>query len=347
MLAYRLVEWEAPARLVEAPVPTAGPGEVRVRVAGNGLCHSDLGMMHMPGAMVEPIGWRVPFTLGHEVAGWVDQLGEGVTGVAPGDPVALVSPSSCGRCRYCAVGLEGACVEGAAGRGYGRDGGLAPYVVARADRDLVPLGDLDPLRAGPLTDAGATAYHAVRRVLPRLVPGSTAVVLGAGGLGAFAVQFLRVLSPARVIAVDTSAQRRAVATELGAHDVLEGVDDATAPTLRELTGGFGAEAVIDFVGIDASISAGLASVAVAGAFALVGASGGTFPGPWYGGFPKEADVFNFQASGLADVHQVFALARQGLIRSEVETFPLTSVEEGYAAMEAGTLRGRAVITPNG
>jgi propanol-preferring alcohol dehydrogenase len=345
MPAYRLVEWERPARLVEAPIPSPGPGEVRIRVAANGLCHSDIGMMQIPGAFVEPIGWKIPFTLGHEVAGWVDQLGPGVSGVAEGDAVALVSPSSCGVCRYCVRGLEGACLRGGAGRGFGRDGGLAPFVVARAERDLIPLGDLDPLSAGPLTDAGATAYHAVRRVLPRLVPGSTAVVLGAGGLGTFAVQFLRVLSPARVIAVDQSPARRAVALDFGAHHVVQGVDDDTAAALAELTEGFGAEAVLDFVGIDASINAGLRSVGVAGAFGLIGAAGGSFHGPWYGGFPKEADVFNFQSSGLRDVREVFVLAQQGLIRSEVDVFPLSAVEEGYAAMEAGTLRGRAVITP--
>ena len=346
MPAYRVVEWQQPAQLVEAPVPAPGPGEVRIKVAANGLCHSDIGMTQIPGAFVEPIGWRVPFTLGHEVAGWVDQLGEGVTGVEVGTAVALVSPSSCGTCRYCVRGMEGACLHGGAGRGFGRDGGLAPFVVARADRELIPLDDLDPLVAGPLTDAGATAYHAVRRVLPRLRPGSTAVVLGAGGLGTFAVQFLRVLSPARVIAVDQSPIRRAVAQEFGAHEAIEGIGAGTAAALLELTEGFGAEAVLDFVGIDDSITAGLRSVAVAGAFALVGAAGGTFHGPWYGGFPKEADVFNFQSSSISDVREVFTLAKQGLVRSEVDVFPLSSVEDGYAAMEAGTLRGRAVVTPD-
>ena len=305
MPAYRLVEWEHPARLVEAPIPSPAAGEVRIRVAGNGLCHSDIGMLQMPGSAAEAIGWRAPFTLGHEVAGWVDQLGDGVAGVAVGDAVALVSPHSCGTCRYCARGLESACLNGLAGRGYGRDGGLAPYVVARADRELIPLGDLDPLAAAPLTDAGATAYHAVRRVLPRLIPGSTAVVLGAGGLGTFAVQFLRVLSPARVVAVDHSPARRSVALDMGADEAIEGIDGATAGKLLELTDGLGAEAVIDFVGIDASIAAGLRSVAVAGAFGLVGAAGGSFRGPWMGGFPKEAEVFSFQSSTLADVREVF------------------------------------------
>lgn len=345
MPAYRILEWERPPELVAAPVPTPGPGQVRIKVAGNGLCHSDIGMAHMPGALAEPIGWRVPFTLGHEIAGHVDALGAGVDGVKEGDAVALVSPASCGTCRYCQRGLEGACIRGGAGRGYGLDGGLATYVLARADRDLIALGTLDPLVAGPLTDAGATAYHAVRRVLPRLVPGSTAVVLGAGGLGSFAIQFFRALSPARVIAVERSEARRQVALDYGAHDTIDGVDAHTPEAVRAATDGFGAEAVLDFVGIDESIGAGLASVAVAGAYGLVGAAGGTFKGPWYGGFPKEADVFNFQSSGLADVREVFALAREGRIRSEVDVFPLDRVTDGYAAMEAGTLRGRAVVTP--
>src|SRR5690606_26035134 len=128
-----------------------GAGEVLVAVAGTGLCHSDLGMAHMPAGLGASLGWRVPFTLGHEVGGRVAALGPGVTGVAEGDPVALVSPASCGECGLCRQGQESACPHGRAGRGYGRDGGLADYVVARAPRDLVPLRSLDPVVAGPPT----------------------------------------------------------------------------------------------------------------------------------------------------------------------------------------------------
>jgi propanol-preferring alcohol dehydrogenase len=344
MAAYRIVRWGEPPELTEAPVPRAGPGEVRVRVAGNGLCHSDVGMASMPGEIAEALGWRLPFTLGHEVAGWIDRVGPGVDGFARGDSVALVSPQSCGVCGFCVRGQDSACAHGLAGRGYGRDGGLAPYVVAAAPRELVRLATLDPVTAGPLMDAGATSYHAVRRVLPRLVPGSTAVVIGAGGLGAFAVQLLRAVSPARVVAVDTNPSRLAVATELGAHQVLAGVDAGTTAALREAAGAEGAHAVLDFVGSDATIAAGVSAVRSFGAFALVGASGGTFRRPWFGGLPRDADVFSFQGSTIADAHDVVRLAEAGLIRNDVERFALDQVGDAYARLERGDLRGRAVVT---
>jgi propanol-preferring alcohol dehydrogenase len=171
------------------------------------------------------------------------------------------------------------------------------------------------------------------------------VVVGTGGLGAFAVQFLKVLSPARVVAVDVNPARLDLARELGADDALVGVGDSTTADLATCTEGRGAEAVLDFVGADATISAGLASVRPAGAFGLIGAGGGTFRGPWYGRLPREAEVFTFQGSTIADAHEVVALAEAGLIRNEVDVFPFDHVGEAYAKLERGELRGRAVVTP--
>ena len=345
MMAYRLVEWERPPEPVEVEVPRPAAGELLVRVAGNGLCHSDIAMGEIPAAIGAALGWQMPFTLGHEIGGWVDDLGAGVTGFEAGEPVALVSPTSCGACSWCIRGQDSACPHGGVGRGYGRDGGLASYVLVGSTRAVIKLGSLDPMVAGPFTDAGATSYHAVRRVLPRLVPGSTAVVIGAGGLGSFAVQFLATLSPARIVAVDISPARREFALEMGAHDVLAGVDDSTTQQLRELTQGEGAEAVLDFVGVDATIASGLASVRKAGAFALVGAGGGTFRRPWMGGLPNEADIFCFQGSSISDAREVLALAAGGLLRNEVDVFPFGRVNEAYEQLATGRLRGRAVVTP--
>ena len=345
MLAYRLVDWETPPEVVEIDVPRPGPGQVLVKVAGNGLCHSDSAMAQIPKSIGEMIGWQIPFTLGHEVGGWIEELGEGVSGFAPGEAVVLVSPHSCGSCAYCQQGHDSACLEGGAGRGYGRDGGLADYVLAPAPREVIKLATLDPVTAGPLTDAGATSYHAVKRVLRVLVPGSTAVVIGAGGLGAFAVQFLRVLSPARVIAVDANPARLEVAARLGAHEVVSGVDDATGAQLDAFTEGRGAEAVLDFVGVDATIGAGLAVTRKAGAFALIGAAGGRFKKAWYGGLPSEAEIFTFQGSTIVHVREVIALAEAGLIRNEVDLFSFSEVGQAYERLEAGSLRGRAVVRP--
>ena len=345
MVAYRIVAWGRPPELVEVPVPEPGPGEVLVEVAGNGLCHSDLTMAQMPGEMAEALGWHLPFTLGHEVGGRIAGLGAGVTGYGEGEAVALVSPTSCGTCALCRRGHDSACPHGLAGRGYGRDGGLARYVVAPAPRAVVKIGALDPLVAGPLTDAGATSHHAVDRVVPRLPEGSTALVVGAGGLGAFAVQLLRALTPARVVAVDTNPARRALALDLGADEVIEDVGALGAG--RDAAGGSGAvEVVLDFVGIDATIAGGLAAVRPYGAYGLVGSAGGTLRRPWFGTLPRDADVFTFQGSSLADVQAVVALAEAGLVRSDVDVFPLSRVGEAYAALDAGTVRGRAVVTPD-
>ncbi|HLT68875.1 MAG TPA: alcohol dehydrogenase catalytic domain-containing protein [Acidimicrobiales bacterium] len=338
MTAYRLVRWGAPPQLTEVPVPEPGPGEVLVEVAATGLCHSDLDMARMPGELGEALGWQVPFTLGHEVAGHVAALGPGVAGPPPGAAVVLVSPASCGGCDACRRGHDSACPHGTAGRGYGRDGGLARYVTAPA-RSVVPLIDgVDPVAAAPLTDAGATAHHAVDRVAPRLEPGSTAVVVGVGGVGAFAVQILRARTPARVVAVDVDPVRREVAADLGAHEVL--------PEVGALDGLGGAEVVLDVVGTDATIAAGLAAVRPYGAFGLVGAGGGTFRRPWFGGLPRDAEIFTFQGSSIADLRAVVALAAAGAVRSEVEVRPLSQVAAAYEALARGGLRGRIVVVPD-
>jgi propanol-preferring alcohol dehydrogenase len=185
-------------------------------------------------------------------------------------------------------------------------------------------------------------------VLPVLEPGSTAVVLGAGGLGGFAIQHLKACSPARVVAVDVSPARLTTAAELGADETLPGVGDdpgATTGALKELTGGDGAAAVLDFVGTDATIAAGIGAVRPCGAFSLVGSAGGRLRAGWYGGLPREAEVFTFQGSTIADARAVVALAAAGRIRSLVEVFTLDQVADAYRALDEATLRGRAVITP--
>ncbi|MEI7754566.1 MAG: alcohol dehydrogenase catalytic domain-containing protein [Actinomycetota bacterium] len=346
MLAYRLLEWQQPPQLVETDVPSISAGEVLIKVAGNGLCHSDLTMMELPGSIGELIGWQMPFTLGHEVGGWIAAIGADVNGFEVGQAVALVSPSSCGVCALCLRGHDSACPHGLAGRGYGRDGGLAQFVKARAPRDVVAIGSLDPRVAAPLTDAGATSYHGVRKVLHKLTPGSTAVVIGAGGLGAFAIQILRALSPATVIAIDNNEPRLAYATELGAHHTISGVDKTTAGALRRITNGEGATAVLDFVGIDSTIDVGVGSVQPFGTYAIIGSNGGTLKRQWYGGLPRDGEVINFQGSSVSDAHDVVRLAEQGLIRSDADLFTLDNVTQAYEALHHGHLRGRAVVTPN-
>jgi propanol-preferring alcohol dehydrogenase len=303
------------------PDPAPGPGETLVRVAGCGLCRSDLTMRHIPATVGGQLGWFMPFTLGHEVAGWIDGTGE---------PVALVSPTSCGTCRYCVRGQDSGCPHGRAGRGYGRDGGLASHVLVSDRRALLPLGDLDPRHAGPLTDAGATAYHAVRRALPRIPARGTVMVIGAGGLGAFAIQFVRVLTAARVVAVDPLPARLSYAAGIGAHS---GVPEVSGR----------ADVVLDFVGTDETIAAGIGAVRTGGAYGLIGSAGGRLRGPWFSTLPRDGEVFTFQGSSIADAQEVIALAGAGLIHNQVEEFAFTEIDRAYAKLASGSLTGRAVI----
>ncbi|MEB4615873.1 alcohol dehydrogenase catalytic domain-containing protein, partial [Leucobacter sp. M11] len=252
MTAYQLPSWQGTPKLSTVPVPEPGPGEVLVRVSAVGLCHSDINMQQIPAEVGNMLGWSVPFTLGHEISGTVAALGDGVTGFAPGDAVAVSATNPCGVCWYCLRGDDQNCVL-PGGRGYGADGGLAVYVIVSRAAHLLPIGDLDPAFAAPLTDAGATAYHAVQRVLPKLSPDATAVVLGTGGLGGYAVQFLHLLGAARVIGVEPNEARRELALSLGADEALDGVHEGTAAEILERTGGRGAEVVLDFVGVDATI----------------------------------------------------------------------------------------------
>ena len=231
MRAFQLVAWQEPPELREVPVPEPGPGEVLIRVGGAGACHSDLHLMDWPQGQMP---FEPPFTLGHENAGWVERVGAGVDAVGEGEAVAVYGPWGCGRCRACRRSSENYCERqaeiGVMGGGLGLDGGMAEYLLVPSARLLVPLGELDPRDAAPLSDAALTPYHAIQRSVHKLVAGSTAVVIGVGGLGQMAVQILSAVSGARIVAVDISPEKLALAAEVGA-DVTVAAGEGAAETI--------------------------------------------------------------------------------------------------------------------
>jgi propanol-preferring alcohol dehydrogenase len=228
--------------------------------------------------------------------------------------------------------------------GLGADGGMAPFMVVPDARHLVPLTDLDPVTAAPLTDAGLTPYHAVKRSLDLLVPGSTAVVIGVGGLGHMGVQILQAVCPATIIAVDTRESALKLAADAGAaHTVLAG--EGALGEITGITGGRGADVVLDFVGNDASVQLAVASSRSLGHVTIVGLGGGSYP---FGFFtvPYEAAVATTYWGSIPELIEVIALAERGQIRAEIETVALSDAASAYKRLAAGEIDGRVVVVPD-
>lgn len=343
-LQYRSIG--QPPEVVTVPDPEPGPGQVLLKVTAAGVCHSDIAVMGWP---AESFPYQLPLTLGHEGAGTVAALGAGVTGLDLGESVAVYGPWGCGRCAKCAQGKENYCLRAAElgihPPGLGAPGAIAEYLVVDDPRHLVPLGSLDPVASVPLTDAGLTPYHAIKRSLPKLVPGSTAVVIGSGGLGHVAIQLLRALTAARVIALDVSEEKLELARRVGAHETV--LSDAGAvDKVRALTGGLGAEAVFDFVGAPPTTATAAAVAAVEADVALVGIGGGTLP-VGFGSPAFEVSVSAPYWGSRSELIEVLDLAREGFIEVHVETYGLDDAPLAYERLHAGKVNGRAVILPNG
>lgn len=346
MRAFRMMRWQEPPELVEVEIPEPGPGQVRIKVAGNGLCQSDLHMPHVPAIMEKMMDWQMPFTLGHEVGGWIDKCGAGVVGHKEGQAVAIVATRSCGACLECDAGFDNACEANQKGRGYGMNGGIADYLLLESDRPIIPLSKLDPKIAGPYTDAGSTSYHGVARVKNKLVTGRTALVIGAGGLGGFAVQYLKILTKARLIVVEISPDKRKRAKEMGADECVDGSLENLSAEIMKLTEGRGADAVLDFVGTDATIATSIAVLAKLGTYVVIGAGQGMLELPLMGALSnKGATVTSFVGGTAADARAVLKLAEEGMLRNDVELFDISDAPAALAKLEAGELVGRAVIVP--
>ncbi len=346
MRALQFTEWKQPPQLREVADPDPQAGEVVIKVGGAGACHSDLHVMDEfePGM----VPYELPFTLGHENAGWVHALGAGVTGFEVGEPVAVYGPWGCGTCARCRVGAENYCVKaaeiGAAGGGLGRNGGMADLMLVPDARLLVRLGDLDPIQAAPLTDAGLTPYHAIVRSRDQLGAGTAAVVIGAGGLGHMAIQILQAITSSTVIVVDQRQEALDLAASIGAdHTVVSGPD--AAAEIRDLTGGQGAELVLDLVGVDPTLQLAAATVRSLGELTIVGIGGGTLPVNFFS-LPYEASVNTTYWGSITELMEVITLANQGTLTAHVTRFGLSEATTAYDQLRKGELQGRAVIAPD-
>lgn len=333
--------------LQDVPEPEIGADDVLVKVAGAGLCHSDLHVLHM--------GEEWPFfggTVGHEGAGWVEKTGADVKGLQRGDAVLVSVIWSCGHCRACVEGRDNACMVNGSRTtfptvpGLGPDGAMADYIVVKA-RHLDKIGNLDPVAAAPLADAGVTPMHAINSARGHLVPGSTAVVIAIGGLGHMGLQILKATTGARIIALDSDESKLQLARKLGADLVLKSDAEAAQKVLDE-TEAYGADAVFDFVGVQPTVELATKIVAPEGAIRFPGLGGGSIT--YTADSTSEALPWgvNIQSSfggTRADQLQVIALAQQGKLHVETVTYPLADFQQAFDDLEANRITGRAVLVP--
>ncbi len=345
MKAVQYREIGGSPEVVEIDDPTPGPGQVLLKMTAAGLCHSDIAVMSWDKDQYQ---WDLPLTLGHECVGRVIDAGPAARQlVTMGEDVLVYGPWGCGRCRQCAQGYENYCYNAAKlgiyPPGLGRPGGLAEYMLVDRARYLVPIGDLDPIKAAPLTDAGLTPYHAVMHSLPKLKSHSTAVVFGVGGLGHVAIQLLKHLTPSTVIALDVSEKNLALARRVGADYVFKSNQEAVK-AVKDLTDGLGAEVVFDFVGIQATADLGAQMTRVRGDWNLVGIGGGVAK-VGFGLLPYECQVFSPYWGTRSDLYDVVDLARKGIINIHTETYSLDDAPEAYRRLHDGEIVGRAVIDP--
>ena len=342
MRAVRLHAYTETPRLGEVPEPTArGPHDVVVRIAGAGLCRTDVHIRDGWFAPAVPI--KLPLTLGHENTGWVHEMGPAVESVAVGDAVICHPQLSCGQCPACRQGDDMRCARGLDFTGLTRDGGFADLLLT-TDRALLrlPPGP-DPVALAPHADAGLTAMHAVRKAAPLLEPGTRVVVVGAGGLGHLGIQLLRAMTAAEIIAVDPDPEARTLAAECGAHHTLP-ADGSEVDRVRDLTDGAGADVVIDFVGEGEAVGSSVAMVRPRGTYLVVG-YGGELRIPTFNLVLAELSIVGNAVGTYDDLRELVALAAAGAVDVRSRTYPLEHAVDAIADLEAGRMHGRGVLVP--
>ncbi|TKG69287.1 NAD(P)-dependent alcohol dehydrogenase [Prauserella endophytica] len=341
MKAVRLHAYHEQPVVEEVPEPgVSGPFDVVVRIGGAGVCRTDLHIIEEQWA--DKSGVTLPYTIGHENAGWVHEVGSAVSNVAVGDTVILHPTPTCGLCHACRAGDDMHCVDSTF-PGIDTDGGMAEYLLtsARACIKLDPATKPEDVAA--LADAGITAYHAVRKAVPLLYPGTVCVVNGAGGLGHIGIQSLKAMTAATVVVVDRNAEALELATTLGAdHTVL--ADGKQVAAVLDLTGGNGAEVVLDFVAEQGAQQDAFAMTRRAGSHFVIG-YGSNIDIPTIDIISTERNVVGNLVGTYNDLVELMVLAQAGKVTLHTKKYPLDDALDALADLDAGRVRGRAILTP--
>jgi NAD+-dependent secondary alcohol dehydrogenase Adh1 len=318
-----------------------GPNDVIVRIGGAGLCRTDLHIIE--GILRATFPDRtLPYTLGHENAGWVEEVGPHVTTVAPGDAVIVHPKASCGVCEGCRRGEDMYC-GGGAFPGLDTDGGFAEYLKT-SERALVKMDpSLEPKDVAAFADAGITAYRAAKKATGTLPAGSKCVVIGVGGLGHIGIQCLRAMSPTDIIAADVSEEARKLAEQAGADHVIE-AGEGIVERVMSLTDGRGAEAVVDFVGERGVPEQVPAMLCQGGTYYVVG-YGENVNIPNWDFVIREINVVGVLVGSYSDLSELMALAARGKVKLHTQVYGLDNINQAIDDLNGGRLAGRGILVP--
>ena len=342
MKAARLHEYHQPLKLDEVDEPkTLDPFDVVVKIGAAGLCRTDLHIQE--GQWAEKSEVELPYTPGHENAGWIHEVGSGVNNVEVGDTVIVHPFIACGLCRACRRGDDMHCENGSF-PGIDRDGGFAEFLFTSA-RSVVKLDpSLEPASIAALADAGLTAIHAVKKAIPILAPGTRAVVIGAGGLGHIGIQCLKAMTPAEIIVVDPNEKALALAGELGADHTVKVEGQSHIDTVKELTDGLGAEAIIDFVGENGAVEDGVAMIQDGGFYYVIG-YGQNIDIPTIDVISREISFIGNLVGTYVDLQDLMTLTAQGKVTLHTSTYPLDAINDAMDDLDNGRLQGRGILVP--
>jgi len=340
--AVRVHEYHSDPTVDEVAEPKIeGPLDVIVKVGGAGVCRTDLHILE--GQWAEAMAPQLPYVIGHENAGWVHEVGPGVTNVAPGDTVILHPQPSCGLCAACRRGKDMQCTAAFFPGLSNNDGGMAEYLRTTARACVKLESSTKPADVAALADAGITAYHAVRKAVPLLYPGTTAVVQGAGGLGHIGIQCLAALTATRIVVVDRNPDALALAGQLGADEVLE-ADGGHVDAVRDLTDGAGADVVFDFVAEQGAENDGWAMTAPDGNYYVIG-YGGELRVPTLDIISTERNIIGNIVGTYSDLAELMVLAQRGKVTLHTQQYPLDAAVDALHDLDAGSVRGRAILVP--
>ncbi|GAB3562838.1 NAD(P)-dependent alcohol dehydrogenase [Amycolatopsis endophytica] len=341
MKAVQVVGYHENLRMTEVPEPrVTGPWDVVVKIGGAGVCRTDIHILE--GQWAEKSGVTLPYTIGHENAGWVHAVGSAVTNVAEGDKVIVHPLITCGLCAACRSGDDVHCATSAF-PGIDTHGGYAEYLKTSA-RSVVKIDDsLEPADVAALADAGLTAYHAAAKAARRLRPGDRCLVIGAGGLGHIGIQVLKALTAAELVVVDRNPDAVKLAVSIGAdHGVV--AEGGYVEEVLELTGGAGAEVVLDFVGEGGATRDGVAMLRRAGDYHVVG-YGENIDVPTIDIISAEINFIGNLVGSYTDLCELMVLAAQDKVRLHTAKYPLERFQDALDDLGAGRIRGRAILTP--